>query len=171
MLPFQRGCGRTPYQGCQHARLLLPLFAAQSVLLKRWEQVALLQQYQEHDTWCQQHSTQKRTVVQGCVRGDSCGFKHVIYEAADAAPGNYRPADSGPPPRRGEPAGRGRGRAFRDGPPHPGRWVRNLQSVLSDCPSCSMQDSVQARDISDGISICSAALHCFTSVLHFASTA
>ncbi len=42
-----------------------------------------------------------------------------------------------------------------------------LQIVLH----VSKQDSVQARDISDGISICSAALHCFTSVLHFASTA
>ena len=161
MLPFQRVCGRTPYQGCQHARLLLPLFAAQSVLLKRLEQVALLQQYQEHDTWCQQHSTQKRTVVQGCVRGDSCGFKHVIYEAADAAPGDYRPADSGPPLRRGEPSGRGRGRAFRDGPPHPGRWVRNLVLHIFK------QDSVMAHDISDGISVCLAALYCFTCVLHF----
>jgi len=116
--------------------------------------------------WLQQHATQKRTVVQGCVRGDSCGFRHVIYEAADAAPGDYRPADSGPPPRRGEPSGRGRGRAFRDAPPHPGRWVRNelfLQFVLSVC----MQDSVEAHDISDGISICLAALHCLTFVQRF----
>jgi uncharacterized Fe-S center protein len=30
-----------------------------------------------------------------------------------------------------------------------------------------MQDSVRAHDISDGISVCSAALHCLTFVQHF----
>ncbi len=38
-----------------------------------------------------------------------------------------------------------------------------LQTVLPVC----MQDNVIAHDISDGISICSAALHCFMFVLQF----
>lgn len=114
----------TSLQCIGHCQLIVGCM--QCLLFMSKEQVAMFQQHQEHDMRLQQHATKKHTVVQGCGRGNSCGFKHVIYEAADAAPGEYRPADSGPPPRRGEPSGRGRGRAFRDGAPHPGRWVRNL---------------------------------------------
>lgn len=61
-------------------------------------------------------------MLQGCSRGDSCGFKHLVYESADGGSGDYRLTDPGHPARRGDPPGRGRGRGFRDGPHHPGRW-------------------------------------------------
>ncbi|KAL0034147.1 hypothetical protein WJX77_000222 [Trebouxia sp. C0004] len=87
--------------------------------------------------------------LKGCVRGDSCGFKHFIYEAADAAPGDYRPADSGPPPRRGEPSGRGRGRAFRDGPPHPGRGSHSEGPSWQQSRKCAFFNTAKGCEKGD----------------------
>lgn len=54
----------------------------------------------------------------------------MILEPAEAASSEYRGGDQGPPLQRGGPAGRGRGRGFREGPSHAGRSVQVFAKLV-----------------------------------------
>ena len=74
----------------------------------------------------QTRKKQHVVVFQGCGRGATCGFKHMIIEPPEAPQGEHRNVDTGPQPRRGDPSAQGRGRGPRDGPLPSSRSVHSF---------------------------------------------